>query len=355
MDGENSLERLREIIARAMAQRASDVHLAAGGKVFCRVDGSLQPMEDAVEEAWILALCGELLTDAQKESFAQKGELEFGYTLPECCRLRVNLYRQRGALALALRLLPLAPPTPEELGIPDAAVSLSREKSGLILVTGAAGSGVTTTLAALVGALAANEVRTILTIEKPVEYLYGQCSSMVFQREIGTDSMSYESALGAALRQDADVILVGELNDAGSVSLALSAAESGRLVFAACTEPGVEAAIDRVIRTGGGEARTAERLAGVLKGALAQKLLPGAEGGRVAAFEMLYADPAVRGLIAEGRVSQLTSLAKSENGDGMELLDDAIYNLYMRSRISSETAILYAGDADDMRRKVRLF
>lgn len=355
MDGENSLERLREIITRAMEQRASDVHLVSGGKAFCRVDGSLLPMEEEIEEAWISALCDELLTDAQKERLAQTGELEFGYTLPECCRLRVNLYRQRGVLALALRLLPLTLPTPEELGIPDAAVSLSMEKSGLILVTGAAGSGVTTTLAALVGALAANEVQTILTVEKPVEYLYGQCSSMVLQREIGSDSTSYESALGAALRQDADVILVGELCDAGSVSLAISAAESGRLVFAACREPGIEAAIDRVIRTGGEEERTAARLAGVLKGALAQKLLPGMEGGRVAAFEMLFAGPTVRNLVAEGRISQLSTLAQLENGDGMELLDDAIYNLYMRSRISSETAILYAKDADDMRRKVQLF
>lgn len=355
MDGENALKRLREIITQAMEQGASDVHLASGQKVYRRVDGRLLPTEEEADDAWLAALCGELFTDAQMERFGQTGEAETGYTLTECCRMRVNLYRQQGGYALALRLLPLAPPAPKELGIPDAAARLAREKSGLILVTGAAGSGVTTTLAAFVGALAANETRTILTIEKPIEYMYEQCNSLVLQREIGKDSVSYESALLAAEKQDADVILMSELCDAASVSLAISAAESGCLVFAACREPGIDAALERVIRTGGESEKTAQRLAGVLKGALAQKLLPAEGGGRVAAFELLLAGPASRNMIAQGRISQLAGLAQSESRDGIELLDDAIYNLYMRSRISSETAVLYANDAQDMQRKVQLF
>ena len=150
MDGENALKRLREIITQAMEQGASDVHLASGQKVYRRVDGRLLPTEEEADDAWLAALCGELFTDAQMERFGQTGEAETGYTLTECCRMRVNLYRQQGGYALALRLLPLAPPAPKELGIPDAAARLAREKSGLILVTGAAGSGVTTTLAAFV-------------------------------------------------------------------------------------------------------------------------------------------------------------------------------------------------------------
>lgn len=355
MVGENNLSTLEEIIAQAMGRKASDVHLIPGRRAVFRIDGTLAPVGEAIEEEWLWALCESLLTAEQRERLAQTGELEFGYSLPECCRLRVNLYRQRGSYAMAFRLLPLTPPLPEELGIPDAAVRLAHEKSGLILVTGAAGSGVTTTLAALAGALAADEQRLIFTLEKPIEYLHEQSGSAVIQREIGSDSMSCADALEAALRQDADVIFVSELCDLKTVSLAISAAESGRLVFAACREAGIEAALARIIRTGGGQEQTAERLAGVLKGALAQKLLPDMEGGRVAAFELLFAGPTVRNLIADGRAGQLSGLVHSENGDGIELLDDAIYNLYMRSRISSETAILYAKDADDMRRKVQLF
>lgn len=357
MDGENSLKRLTDILKQAREQRASDIHLMPGMQVLLRVDGELLSLEgEKIEPFWIEALIGMILTDDQKEILKNKKELEIGYSIPECCRLRVNLFRQRGTYAMAARLLPLTVPTPQKLGIPETVTELAEKKSGLILVTGTAGSGVTTTLAALVEKIAENETKAIVTIEEPVEYLYAQGKSMILQREVGADSISYAEALRTAARQDTDVIVIGKLQDSETVSLALAAAEAGCLVLAAAGENSVEAALERLVNYDETEKQICRRLARVFVGSTAQKLLPRCDGeGRVAAFEVVAANPVVRGLIEEGKIQQLSSILVSDEKREMQTLDDAIYDLYMKSCISADTAIAYARDPDDMRRKVQLF
>lgn len=357
MDGESCLKRLADILKQAKEQGASDVHLMPGMHVLLRVDGELLSLvEEKIAPFWIEALAGVMLTDDQKEILKNDKELEFGYSIPECCRLRVNLFRQRGAYAMTARLLPLTVPTPQELGIPEVVTELTRKKSGLILVTGSAGSGVTTTLAALVRRIAENETKTIVTIEEPMEYLHAHGQSMILQREVGADSVSCAGAIRAATRQDADVIMIGKMQDFETVSLALSAAEAGCLVLAAAGESSTQAALERLMHSGQAEKQICRQFARVFAGATAQKLLPRCDGaGRVAAFEVVKASPAVKSLLEEGKLQQLSSVFASDEKREMQMMDDAIYDLYMKSCISAETAIAYAGDAEDMRRKVQLF
>ena len=359
MEQEKSLHKLSEILEVARERGASDVHLAPGTQIMFRVDGELVQMSDEkVEPDEIEKLIEPMLTEYQRAELEKNGELDFAYSIPEFNRLRVNVFRQRGTYAMAIRLLSSKIPAPVSLGIPEPVVNLTAKKHGLVLVTGATGSGKTTTLASLIGEISQNYAKTIITLEDPIEYLHLNNRSMVLQREIGCDSMSYANALKAALRQDPDVILVGEMRDLETISTAITAAETGHLVFSTLHTNSAAAAIDRMVDVFPTHQQQQIRvqLADVLEGIVAQQLLPKqSSGGRIAAFEVLLANQAVRNLIREGKAYQLPSVLQTSRKEGMQTMDDAIYDLYMKSYISSETAIAYAQDPAGMKQKVQLF
>lgn len=356
---EESLNRISEILKEAKKRGASDIHLAQGKQVMFRIDGELVKMsEEEVNPFEIEKMIKSMLTEAQMQALEEEGELDFAYSIAGFNRLRVSVFRQRGTYAMALRLFPFEIPDPGKLGIPESVAGLAERKRGLVLVTGAAGSGKTTTLASLIGIIAKKYAKTIITLEDPIEYLHQNNKSMVLQREIGYDSKSYANALRAALRQDPDVILVGEMRDMETMSMVITAAETGHLVFSTLHTNSAASAIDRIIGVFPPyqQQQVRERLAGSLEGIIAQQLLPKQNsGGRIAAFEVMLANPAVRNLIREGKVYQLLSVLQSSRKEGMQTMDDAVYDLYMKSYISSETAISYAQDPIGMMQKVQLF
>lgn len=359
MTEEESLKRISEILEEAKKRGASDIHLAPRTQVMFRIDGELVRMsEETIKPYEIEDLIKPMLTDEQAKMLERDGELDFAYSIKGFNRLRVNVFRQRGTYAMALRLLSFEIPTPRELGVPDAVIDLTERKRGLVLVTGATGSGKSTTLASLIGVIAKKYAKTIITLEDPIEYLHQHNKSMVLQREIGYDSKSYANALRAALRQDPDVILVGEMRDLETISIAITAAETGHLVFSTLHTNSAAAAIDRIIDVfpPHQQQQVKVQLSGVLEGIIAQQLLPRQNsGGRIAAFEVMLANPAVRNLVREGKAYQLLSVLQTSRKEGMQTMDDAIYDLYMKSYISSETAISYAQDQGGMKQKVQLF
>ena len=225
------------------------------------------------------------------------------------------------------------------------------------MVTGATGSGKSTTLASLIGVIAKTYKKTIITLEDPIEYLHEHSKSMVLQREIGSDSQSYANAVKAALRQDPDVILVGEMRDLETISIAITAAETGHLVFSTLHTNSASAAIDRMIDVFPPfqQQQIRVQLAGVLEGVIAQQLLPKEGGGRAAAFEVMLATPAIRNLIREEKSFQIPSVIQTNKKIGMQLMDDAIYDLYMKSYISADTAMMFAHDVAGMKQKINLF
>lgn len=359
MREENGLKKIAQMLQTAREHKASDVHLAVGHPMMFRIDGALVQMPGGKTEPDEMEMLTELLVGAsQKEALERSGETEFSCAVADGGRIRVNVFRERGAYAMTLRLLPQEIPTPESLGVPKSLVELTRKRNGLVLVTGGAGSGKSATLASLVGAIAENEAKKVITLERPIEYLYPQGRGMVLQREIGRDGAGYAKALQAALKQDSDVILVGELRDAETIALAVEAAESGHLVFAALHMEGAAAAVEYI--TGSFPPDLQEqmrtRFAGVLEGIAAQQLLPVQNGGgRIAAFEVLSVNRTVRELIREGRFLRFAPIPQSVRKEGMQTMDDAIYELYMRSYISSETAVSYAYVPEEMRQKVQIF
>lgn len=360
MQEENRIDQnLEAIIKEAIGRRASDIHLAQGTQVMFRIDGMLFRMsEEIIQPSKMETMLETMLNEEQSSELKRTGELEFTYSAAGYCRLRVNVFRQGGIYAAAIRLIPFQIPEPKELKIPDAVIDFCSRKMGLVLVTGEAGSGKTTTLSSLIGEIRKTYAKTILTLEDSTEYLHCHDKSMIFQREIGRDSRSYDHALRAAMRQDTDVIMIGELKDADTIRLAVNAAEMGHLVFSSFAANSVIAALDEMIELFPPhlQQQMRIRLSGVLEGMISERLLPRQDDkGRAAAFEVLSATPAVRNLVREGKTYQLISAMHGGRKDGMQTMDDAIYALYMKSEISSETAIFYAQDPDGMRRKVQLF
>jgi twitching motility protein PilT len=283
------------------------------------------------------------------------GELDFAFSVAGFSRIRANVFKQRGTYAAALRILSYEVPTPESLGIPKSVVDLTMKKRGLVLVTGATGSGKSTTLASLIEVIANRDRKNIITLEDPIEYLHSNKRAIVSQREIGCDTQSYANALRAALRQDPDVILVGEMRDLETISTAITAAETGHLVFSTLHTNSSADAIDRMIDVFPPHQQQQIRiqLAGVLEGVIAQQLMPRSDtNGRIAAFEVLLANSAVRNLIREGKSFQIPSIIQTSKKEGMQTMDDCITNIFFRNQISSQTAITYALDTEAMRNKI---
>lgn len=349
---------IKEILGVAKNAGASDVHFTVGIPPKMRVNGDLLTMSyDRLTPSDTLDIMLSILNETQRERFEERGEYDMSFSIPEIGRFRVNTYKQRGSVAVACRLVDTVVPSPEALGIPGSVMELYHKKRGLILVTGPTGSGKSTTLAALIDKINSNLEEHIITLEDPIEYLHRHKASMVNQREIGLDSQSYANALRAALREDPDVILVGEMRDLETISVAITAAETGHLVLSTLHTIGAANTVDRIIDVFPPHQQQQIRiqLSNVLEAVVSQQLIPTADGqARVAAFEVMQANHAVRNLIREGKSHQLTTVMQTSRKLGMVTMDEAILQLLDEGRISKDFAVQFAVDQNSMCNKLQL-
>ena len=347
---------LDEILIQSVKVRASDIHLTTGRPPSYRIDGVLAPIEgERLIPQMLEDILMPLMDVRHREELQNNGQTDFAYAISGVGRFRVNVFKQRGTLASVMRSLPFNIPEPEDLGIPAEVVEMTTRKRGLILVTGPTGSGKSTTLASLIHVINRNYPYHIITLEDPIEYLHRHDKSVVNQREIGSDSTNYAQALRAALREDPDVILVGEMRDLETISTAITAAETGHLVFSTLHTIGADKTIDRIIDVfpPNQQQQIRIQLASVLECVVSQQLLKKADGnGRVAALEILFANNAVRNLIRESKTYQISSVMQTSKRAGMQTMDDALYDLYMRKLIDGDNAVTYAQDPVSMNKKV---
>jgi len=342
------VETFRELIEDAVARRASDIHICAGTAPAARVDGGLIPLRDyKCTPDDVLAVTREIISPEHEKILNEEGEVDFAFSIFGTGRFRVNVFRQRGTLAIAVRVLNPIIPSAKDLLIPDAVVDMCDKKRGLVLVTGPTGSGKSTTLACLIDIINHKYTHHIITMEDPIEYLHRHAKSIVNQREMGTDSKCYASALRAALREDPDVILVGEMRDLETISIAVTAAETGHLVFSTLHTIGAATTIDRVIDVFPPyqQQQIRSQLAEVLECVASQQLVPKACGkGRVAAIEVMLANSAIRSHIREAKTYQIASTMQTNRKMGMITMDEALLNLVQQGEITQDYAIAYAQD-----------
>ena len=345
-----------ELLMAAKEHDASDVHISVGVPPKMRVNGVLVDMNyPKLFPEDTKAIITPVLTDIQAELLDKKGEIDFSYSISKAGRYRINAYKQRGTISAAIRLVGTVIPKPSELGIPSSVVDLINRQRGLVLVTGPTGSGKSTTLASILDQINESKEKHIITLEDPIEYLHSHKKAMVNQREIGTDSNSYATALRAALREDPDVILVGEMRDLETISIAITAAETGHLVFSTLHTTGAASTIDRVIDVFPPHQQQQIRvqLAMVLECVVSQQLIAkDRQKGRVAAFEVMHNSVAIKNLIRENKTYQINSMMQTSKKLGMQTMDDALYDLYAAGQISAESAMNYAQDIQVMTRRL---
>jgi twitching motility protein PilT len=333
-----------ELLEHMVARNASDLHVTVGTPPVVRVRGEVQRLDEyaplsAEDSQQILY---RILSSEQQKLFELNRQLDFSHSIPGLARFRVNVYFQRESVGAAFRLIPAELKTLEELGIPSSLHQLAEKPRGLVLVTGPTGSGKSTTLAALIDEINRNRSEHILTIEDPIEFLHRHKRCIVNQREIGPDATSFAEALRAALRQDPDVILVGEMRDLETIATALTAAETGHLVFGTLHTQSAPSTIDRIIDVFAAEQQEQIRIqiANSLQGVVTQALLPTADGaGRVPALEILLPDDAVRNLIRQGKVEQIYSVMQTNTSRGMQTMEQSLAELILRRVIELEVGL----------------
>lgn len=347
---------INALLKEVMDLGASDLHITVAIKPTVRIHGDLMELDyPKLLPEDTEYLCNQILSGHHKEAFLQNGEVDLSYTYPGIARFRVNVFKQRNSMAMALRAIPTEIPTLEQLMLPDVLHTLAKKRRGLILVTGPTGSGKSTSLAAMINCINKTRKEHIITLEDPIEYLHRHEMSMVNQREIGADTKSFSSSLRAALRQDPDVILVGEMRDLETISTALTAAETGHLVLATLHTVGAAKTIDRIIDVFPPfqQGQVKVQLAGVLEGIISQQLIQTvSKKGRVPALEIMLATPAIRNLIREGKTHQIQSSIQTGASLGMETMDKALVNLYNDGLISKENVLKYCMDLEAIKRYV---
>lgn len=347
---------LDALITQARERRASDIHLTVGLPPVFRIDGALVDMDgpDLTQEDTDSAAHA-LATPRHLEQYALDGEADLAVTVGGS-RIRVNIFREQGHTTLALRLLPLTVPTAESLLLPDVLVQQADKPRGLLLVTGPTGSGKSSTLAALLDHINHASRRHIITLEDPIEYVHRRDKCVIDQREVGQDTGSFAAGLRAALRQDPDVILVGEMRDLETISTAITAAETGHLVFGTLHTKGAANTVERIVDVFPSEQQEQVRmqLADVLECVIGQTLLPCLRGGRRAVFEVMIGTPAVRSLIRQNKCYQLVTAIQTGRKQGMILLDDALAYLVRTGEISPEDAMGAANDPETLMSVTRM-
>ncbi|MDD0973636.1 type IV pilus twitching motility protein PilT [Pseudomonas fontis] len=329
------------LMAQALRMSASDLHLAAGRVPRVRCDGQMRELDlPALDAPKMRELLGQIMSDTQQKDFETLQDLDFSIAVPGLARFRVNVFEQLLGPAAVLRVIPERVASLAELGLGEVFQRMAELPAGLVLVTGPTGSGKSTTLAALVDHLNREHALHILTLEDPIEFIHSPLRSQISQREIKRHSRSFADALRAALRQDPDVIMLGELRDLETIRLALTAAETGHLVLATLHTSSAAKTVDRIVEVFAAEEKAMVRtlLAESLQAVVSQTLLAKVGGGRVAAHEILLSTPAVRNLIREGKVAQLYSTMQTSGALGMQTLDSCLLGLLMRGEISRDNA-----------------
>ncbi len=344
---------INDLLKRVLETGASDLHIIVGNPPVLRIHGDLIVQKDlpVVSQAEAQQMLSAITTPEHIDFFNKERELDFAYSVAGLSRFRVNVLRQRGTLSFAFRLVPFKIPTLEELGMPPVLKQLALKKRGLILITGQTGSGKSTTMAALINYLNESESRNIITIEEPIEFLHQNKKCVIAQREVGSDTHSFSKALVYALRHDPDVLVVGEMRDLATISTALTAAETGHLVFGTLHTYDAPQTIDRIIDVFPSEQQPQIRIqvAQIIEAVISQTLIHKIGGGRVAALEIMLGTQATRYLIREGKAHQLHSTMQTASREGMQILDQALANLVSAGKITKEDAMLNSADVDQLK------
>lgn len=349
----NYKNKLNELLLATSKQDASDLHLAVGRKPIIRVDGFLKDLEkeSVLTSEDVEGLVTALLSAEQKERFLKEKQLDFAYALDKQSRFRVNVYFQRGLMAAALRLIPAKIKTIEELELPPILHDFAKLSQGFILAVGPAGQGKTTTLATILDEINHQRSEHIITIEDPIEYLFEQDRCIVSQREVNLDTVGFHDALRSVLRQDPDVLMIGEMRDPESISAALTAAETGHLVFATLHTNSASQTIDRIVDSfpSSQQPQIISQLAAVLAGIVSKRLVPRIGGGRVPVCEIMITNAAIRNLIRERRFYQIDSVIETGSKEGMVSLNRSLADLVKRKQISEENAELFSLNTKELR------
>ena len=347
---------INDLLRKSVELKASDIHITVGVPPMVRIHGRLQTLGDQkVSGRLSFELCKQVLTEKEFNTLTEKGEIDCAYAIEGLARFRVNAYKQKNACALALRLVSDTVPPMEDLRLPAVLKDLCRKQRGLILVTGPTGSGKSTTLASMIDFMNREMNKHIITIEDPIEYLHSHRSCIINQRQIGKDSISFSNALRAALRQDPDVILVGEMRDLETISIALTAAETGHLVLSTLHTVGAAKTLDRVIDAfpPNQQQQIKVQMAAVLEAVVSQQIIPRKDNqGRVVAFEIMLANSAVRSLVREGKTHQLQSVIETSRGDHMQTMDGNLLSLYQNGLIDRKNLYNYAVDLPAVKKEV---
>lgn len=345
-----------EFLKEATQAQASDIFIVAGLPLSYKTHGSMHRTGDRLTPDMteqIIKDIYELAGNRNMKPFLKKGDDDFSFAIPSCSRFRVSTYKQRGSLAAVIRVIAFELPNPTELGIPETVTCMSERTKGLVLVTGPAGSGKSTTLACLIDAINSTKEDHIITLEDPLEFLHRHKKSIVSQREIATDTDSYLVALRAALRQSPDVILLGEMRDYETIQTAMTAAETGHLVLSSLHTIGAANTIDRIIDVfqPSQQRQIAVQLSMVLEAVISQQLVPTMEGGQVPAFEIMTVTPAIRNMIRDNKIHQIDGLIYSSAKEDMISMDNSLLRLYKENRITQEVALSFATNPEMLKKK----
>jgi len=348
---------LRSLLEEMIERDASDLHITAGDKPKLRIDGDIQNanVEVVLSPKDTMQLAYSILTENQKKRFETEDELDFSFGIQNLARFRGNCFKQRGCVSLVIRQIPFNVRTFEELGLPAAVARMAEKPRGLVLVTGPTGSGKSTTLAAMIDKINRERKGHIITVEDPIEFIHRHQTCIVNQREVGTDTMSFATALKYALREDPDTILVGEMRDLETIQAALTIAETGHLCLATLHTNSAAEAINRVIDVfpAHQQEQVRAQLAFTLEGIITQTLLPRAKGrGRAMAAEILVVTPAIRALIRDAKVHQIYSLMQGGKKYGMQTLNDALYQLYVAREVEMEECLRVSSDPNEFMRMI---
>ncbi|PWW19652.1 twitching motility protein PilT [Cytobacillus oceanisediminis] len=343
-------ERLDYILTAAYELGTSDIHLTVGVPPIMRLHGDLKQYgKEIIKPQDTEEMAKAIIPETLWETFKENGELDFSYGIPGVSRFRINAYHQRSSVSLAIRVVPTKIPALEELGLPNVLKEIAGKPQGLVLVTGPTGSGKSTTLAAMIDYINKNMKRHIVTLEDPIEYLHNHGTSIIDQREVGFDTKSFANGLRACLRQDPDIILVGEMRDLETISTAITAAETGHLVLGTLHTTDAPSTIDRIIDVfpPGQQSQVRIQLASVLTSIISQRLFPAiSKDGRVAALEIMINNAAIRNLIRNEKIHQIHSVMQTSKASGMETLGMAVKHLSEKGKIDKNTAAQYLQESD---------